>query len=206
VSCFFVGNGAVVGGGLLAREASAPILQDCIFARNFAEASGGAVMAMEDSPVALESCTIAGNGAGIGGGLHRTHGGALALSNCIVWGNRDATGASSITGLGPASAMYCDVESGWPGKGNIDADPLFRSLDALGVGSFDLRLRAGSPAIDAGHPALLPADLLDLDGDGDVLEPMPHDAIGGLRIFGAGLDMGALEHVPDPVIDRTPLP
>ncbi len=65
---------------------------------------------------------------------------------------------------------YSDVEGGWPGEGNIDADPLF-------VGGDDFHLRTGSPCIDAGADAGVYTDT-----DGDV------------RPYGAGFDMGADEY------------
>jgi hypothetical protein len=67
---------------------------------------------------------------------------------------------------------YSDIQGGWPGEGNIDADPLF-------VGGGDYHLAAGSPCINTGTGAGAPAD--DLDGD-----PRPQ---------GVGYDMGADEYV-----------
>jgi len=43
---------------------------------------------------------------------------------------------------------YSDIESGWPGTGNISADPLF--VDPV---NNNFQLSAGSPAIDSGHPS-----------------------------------------------------
>ena len=69
----------------------------------------------------------------------------------------------------------------------------------------DYRLSAGSPCIDAGGNAAVPADELDLDGDGDFDEPLPFDLDGHPRFVddpntpdtGAGeppiVDMGAYE-------------
>ena len=57
----------------------------------------------------------------------------------------------------------------------------------------DLRLLPGSPAIDAGDNALLPADEFDLDGDGNVAEPLPVDLAGGPRVLGPRVDIGAYE-------------
>ena len=41
---------------------------------------------------------------------------------------------------------YCLLSHPWPGEGNEVGDPMFVDVDAG-----DVRLRAGSPAIDAGH-------------------------------------------------------
>ena len=59
----------------------------------------------------------------------------------------------------------------------------------------DLRLRPDSPAVDAGSNDLLPADEFDLDGDGDVTEPLPFDHDGNPRIQNGTVDMGAYEYV-----------
>ena len=64
----------------------------------------------------------------------------------------------------------------------------------------DLRLRSDSPAVDAGDNALLPADAYDLDGDGDMDEPIPIDLAGNTRVRDgdgdelATVDMGAYEY------------
>jgi hypothetical protein len=88
-------------------------------------------------------------------------------------------------------------------QGNsIFSDPFF--VDPMGVdlrpGTEDdnLRLQLGSPAIDAGDNLALPADLLDLDLDGDVAEPFPVDLVNNLRVFDGGtgstrVDIGAYE-------------
>ncbi|MCA9242753.1 MAG: hypothetical protein KDA32_02270 [Phycisphaerales bacterium] len=70
---------------------------------------------------------------------------------------------------------------------------------------FDYRLLAGSPCIDAADNGAVPADTLDLDQDGDVVEPTPFDLAGAPRFVddpntadtGVGacaiVDMGAFE-------------
>ena len=102
------------------------------------------------------------------------------------------------------------------GAGNIIADPRFvNPLGPDGVAGTeddDLRLRSDSPCIDAGDTTALPADWFDLDGDGDMTEPLPLDMRGNARaldtpsapdvgiaspttpILGAIVDMGAHEH------------
>lgn len=60
-----------------------------------------------------------------------------------------------------------------------------------------LALVDGSPAMNAGNNAHVPADRLDLDGDGDTAEPLPVDQRGGrfARVFGT-IDIGAFEAQP----------
>jgi hypothetical protein len=48
---------------------------------------------------------------------------------------------------GDCAVAYSDVQGGWAGTGNIDADPMF--VDAVGG---DYHLLGDSPAIDAGDP------------------------------------------------------
>lgn len=54
---------------------------------------------------------------------------------------------------------------------------------------------SNSFVIDAGG-APLPADWLDLDGDGNVAEPLPVDFDGNPRVSGARSDLGAIEVTP----------
>jgi hypothetical protein len=92
------------------------------------------------------------------------------VANCILWSDSpdeifDEPGSST-------TVTYSDVQGGWPGTGNIDADPLFADADG--------RLLDGSPCIDAGNDAAVPPSVItDLDGNP--------------RIQGARVDMGAFE-------------
>jgi hypothetical protein len=188
-NCAFIGNsaGPDVGGGMYVE--GSPTITNCIFTRNSAGAGGG--MYVSGSPT-LTNCTFTGNGTfvGGGGGGMYVEGGSPTIANCILWGDSDEL---VVQGGGSVQVTYSDVQGGWTGTGNIDADPLFRNL-ATG----DLHLQAGSPAINAGSNALLPPDTADLDHDGDTSEPLPRDLDDNPRIWDNTVDMGAYEALLPP--------
>jgi hypothetical protein len=74
---------------------------------------------------------------------------------------------------------YCCIQ-GWTGDlgglGNMGDDPLFVDLE-----DGDLHLSDGSACIDAAYNGAVPADVFDLDGDGDTAEPLPFDVDGNAR-------------------------
>jgi len=111
------------------------------------------------------------------------------VTNCILWRNtpEQISGRAVIT--------YSDIQGGWRGEGNINADPCFVDPD-----SNDFHLLAGSPCIDAGENSSVPADIHDLDGDGNTTEPIPFDLDDNPRIVDGNsdgnsvVDMGAYEY------------
>jgi hypothetical protein len=153
----------------------------------------------------ISNCTIAGNAANYGVGAvycDDLHGpdSHPTVANSILWDN-----ASPQISADAAVVMYSTVQGGWPGYGNIDADPLF--IDANGPDNDpntwednDYRLAAGSPCIDAGCNCAAPRDIADLDDDGDTTEYIPFDLDGEGRFFDdpATADTGS---GPPPVID-----
>ena len=89
---------------------------------------------------------------------------------------------------------FSNIEGGWEGEGNINTNPLI--VFTKGAVIFD----SESPCIDNGSDALLPIDALDLDNDGDLLEPLPLDFFGELRIGGQSVDMGSIEYHIQPCL------
>ncbi len=71
-----------------------------------------------------------------------------------------------------------------------DASSIAQSGDGYTV--FDYHVQLTSPCVDAGDDSALPADVADLDGDGDSAEVLPIDFDGQPRVLGV-LDMGAYE-------------
>ena len=120
----------------------------------------------------------------------RAQGATAIVTNSILWDNSGTGGAQgSANQINPAATVdYSTVEGGFAtGTGNLASDPLL--ADALGG---DLTLLAGSPAIDAGDNAGVPAGLtLDLAlAPRFVDDPStPDTGAGGAPL----VDMGALE-------------
>jgi predicted outer membrane repeat protein len=178
LNCAIVGNTALGAGGGMAcfTGGSSPRVLGCLVAGNSAGLDGGGLYfgGFGDAPQVVNS-TIADNtsSAAIGGVFVNASSG-VTLANSILWGNSGA----AIGGPGSPLVSFSDVQGGWPGAGNIDADPRFRA------GSY--RLLRLSPSIEAGDNAALPVELVrDLDGG-----PRVSDAdLDGLAL----VDQGAYE-------------
>jgi hypothetical protein len=114
-----------------------------------------------------------------------------AVRNCISWGNTP----DQILATG-ADVEHSNIQGGFTGTGNIDADPLFVDPDGAdnipGHVDDDFRLQAGSPCIDAADGNVAPA--LDLDGNARADDPATTPNTGtGTPDF---TDMGAYEYQP----------
>ena len=173
------------GGALWATSVGMDMItySNCLFARNSAALSGGAVHLSGSDFVSgrgsWSNCTFAANHAGtMGGAIHiNTNAnivGHADLFNTVVWGN-EAPSGPQISGQGQ-TVLYCDVEGGYAGTGNIDADPLFRAVPGA-----EYEPRPGSPVNDAGDNSLIVVDRLDLDDDGVWNEETPFDLNGLAR-------------------------
>jgi len=104
--------------------------------------------------VSIINNTITGNEASIyGGALYSwdtTQTTSTLAMNNIFWGNSVGTAHPEIfVGAGNSpNIVYCDVQGGWPGEGNIDEDPLFIIGDTL------FHLSGTSPCVNKGADSL----------------------------------------------------
>lgn len=198
------------GGGAIGTSGGATLnVANCRFHGNTSSNSGGAIsVAGSFDPVHVSNCVFAGNTASRGGAL-RVHNADLQLGNSTIADNNalDTGGAIHLlTGTGEHSAdirnsilwnnsapLFAEIHQlgdmtttvnnstifslGFEGEGNDSFDPQF-----VNAADGDYRLGDQSPALNAGSNADVPADLLDVDGDGDTTEPLPYDVDGNVRV------------------------
>jgi hypothetical protein len=176
IACTFVGNRCGDGGGMENRYSS-PLLFSCLFSGNSSTFSGGGMVNYRSSP-RLVHCTFNGNQAMDGGGLFTYDGPGPALTNCIIWGN---PGGEVV---GAATLSHSDVLGGYPGIGNLSADPQFvRNPGTLRPSDpGDLHLQSTSPCRNSG-----------------VTSVTDHDLEWTPRPMESGYDMGAYEFRDAPV-------
>ncbi|MDO8631510.1 MAG: right-handed parallel beta-helix repeat-containing protein, partial [Phycisphaerales bacterium] len=206
-NCTFSGNNASsLGGGMF--NDSDPTVINCTFSGNSALSDGGGMYNLNSSPTVI-NCSFTGNSSlSSGGGMYNGNSSPTVV-NSILWSNSDPGGMDESAQIHTASGVpvvnYSIVLGGWSGAGGtgvVNADPLFFDPDGadniVGTIDDDLRLRAGSPAIDAGDSTAMPLDVLDLDGDTDTSEPIPIDLSDNGRVVDD--PMTADSGVPSPGI------
>jgi hypothetical protein len=212
VNTEIIGNRAFVqGGGLFNYEGQATMHNGRIVGNTTdqAETFGGAAIYNLNGSVTLLNSTVADNLSPDGRAISSVSwtfpiGTAVEIANSILYNGGDEIGTSDP---GAVDIRYSNVQGGWPGTGNIDADPQFvskglRSIEGEWIDG-NYRLQPTSPAIDAGLNALVPTDVFDRDEDDNTSEQLPYDLDDEPRVEVGRVDMGAYEQLagkpgPDP--------
>ncbi len=196
--CVLFANSAYSGGAVYSHGAQSA-LRNCRFSYNSVTQVGGAFYSAVYSLTSLASCTFSGNSARYGSALALWRQSSVDMGNTILWGEAEEIwGDDDCT----VAITYSNVRGGWPGVGNIDADPLFADPDGPddipGTEDDDFRLAAGSPCIDAGDNDAVPATVTtDLDGNPRFLDdPVTRDTGEPGAIGPPVVDMGAYEYQP----------
>ncbi len=196
-NCTFSDNWVQLGeygeGGAIYNYDSDSVITNCLITGNSVVNNGGGIANWMRGTIRLTGCTLGANSAGgRGRAIYSRDNSASTLTNCILWdgGNEIWTAGNSVV-----SVTYSDIQSGWVGQGNIDADPCFISpgyWDPNGTPydanddfwiNGDYHLLAVSPCIDAGDPNY-------------IAEPNETDLDGKPRIIYGRIDMGAYEYEP----------
>ncbi len=131
------------GGGICIYSSAGTISNNVIY-KNSAGAVGGGISYFDGSSTVVINNTIVGNSAeSTGGGIGCYANSTAGVVNTIVWGNspdqvdRDSESTLYVT--------YSNVQGGYSGAGNIDADP-----DFISTNPYDFHLQSGSSCIGAG--------------------------------------------------------
>lgn len=183
--CSFFGNVGANGGGASIRAKATLI--NSVFSGNSATATGlhngggGVFTIATTSLFSAANCTFVGNSAAhSGGGVNNSFGGPTNFpqyNNCIVYGNTAGVQSPEVYNFGSTTTWRFSNVGGsggsgaWTGGligndggGNIDAAPAFFDADGgddvVGTEDDDLRLTSGSPGVDAGSNALVPAGII----------------------------------------------
>jgi hypothetical protein len=202
-NCVFHGNTATDGGGIHVGSFTDPVIVNTIFSGNTASNFGGGLFASVTTNTDVINCTFSANAASTrSGGIYNSESNTTII-NSIFWrnfrsnnGNMGSDDQVFNAGNTTSSVNYSLVQGGWSGHGGVgivNADPLFGQNpddggdgygdnpstggvdESLNDNYGDLHLQTGSPAIDAGEPDALPADIVDLDADSDTAEQLPLD-------------------------------
>jgi len=136
--CTFVGNVAgTAGGGASLEVSNIARVEGCQFLDNEAPTGDGLWVFPFEDTLRVERCTF------VGDGIHLESTQAdLNVRDTILRGTVEPIDVHPFAGV---AVSWSDVEGGWPGTGNIDADPLFVDPAAGALG-----LLPGSPCLGAG--------------------------------------------------------
>ncbi|GEM_PF-2539479 len=165
---------ADLGGGIYLQATMKATIDHCTVSDNKADADGGGIMLLDCNDVEINNNMIVDNQAAMGGGIFAGNIERINLEFCTVAGNEATTGGGGLQLLGDCqdvslaesifwgnsngqivdndpnvadliSVIYCDVQGGWEGDGNIDADPVF-----VDPGNGDYHLASSSPCVNKG--------------------------------------------------------
>ena len=167
----FINNSATDGGGIANGSANAPIgtstVTNSTFAHNSATSEGGGIFIYNGDNLTLNDTIVAnntGSGADIDGQVQPT-----SANNLIG----DGTGITNLNQLAQSNLIGTTADP---------INPLLGPLDYYGGPTQTMALLPGSPAIDAGSNALIPAGVT-----------TDQRGVGFPRIVNGTVDIGAFE-------------
>ena len=185
-NCSFIGDQCFQDGGCMWNENSNISMTNCTFANGYCSIAASSLYD-RSSTINLTGCTFFGNtyynwsptATVVTDGTNPV----TNIVNCIFWGNEALFGGTT------PNVSYSDIQGGFAGTGNINADPLFVSTSNLagndgiyGTADDGLALQSCSPAINAGNSTGISGT----------------DLAGQTRVYGSAVDMGPYEYQGSP--------
>jgi parallel beta-helix repeat protein len=149
------------GGGIFCLNGSQATIVNNIIMGNYGGDGGGGIWIWDSTPSILNNNIIENGGSGItitydgdaiisnntitknwnGGGING--GSSSPIINTIVRDNEDFELSGSF------EVSYSNIGGGWPGEGNIDENPMFRTFKG-----YEYLLHPMSPCVDSGDPSI----------------------------------------------------
>ena len=184
------------GGGIFCVYYSSPVIENCVISGNIdGNYGGGGIFCYDNSSPSLTNVTISENMTnGNSGGIY-CYDSNPSLLNCILWNDSPE---EIYVASGSVTATYSDIQGGWTGIGNIDADPLFADPQNedfhLTWANFPLPDSTMSPCIDAGDPS----SPLDPDGTISDMGAYYYDQGTGTENYELQISNFKLNNFPNP--------
>jgi hypothetical protein len=138
----YLGGGISIGSG-----GSKPLIKNNLIYNNKAGYYGGGLDA--PVPALIINNTIADNESKYGGAIFTLPPLPPRVVNSILWNNlswKDPSNAQILDDSEEIDVSYCNVQGGWVGVGNIDADPFFADSN-----NFDYHLKSEAGRFDANN-------------------------------------------------------
>ncbi len=164
--CLFSGNRTEGTGGALTLWMFSPIVTNCIFTGNQSDLQGGGIYCIDGTYPEITNCTFTNNQSQAGSGIYCLDTN-LTITNTIIWNNLPDSLAVENSRV---TVTHSNIDGGFEGAGNINADPRFTASD-------NYHILADSPCIDTGTVQKAP----------------DHDFDDSARPAGGAYDMGAYE-------------
>jgi hypothetical protein len=185
----FRANTAMYGGAIFNYQNS-NLVVNTLISGNVASQAGGGVYNDSSSPEFINVNLVSNFSTGGGGGIYNLGSDSkVKFINSILYGN---TPTQYSNDGGVMAVTYSDVQGGYSGTGNIDADPSFVNPEAAAakpsIGG-DYHLLVTSPCVDTGLNDAITSPILylkDLDGYQRIFD--------GDESSTATVDMGAYEY------------
>lgn len=199
------------GSGLSIANNNTVKIMNAAFAANVSGERGGALRIQGDNVVDLDNVTMSGNHASSGGGIYiKDPGNTINIRNSIIWGNSTEieVGTSGGGSLNVSYSLISTDTVPYAGTGNVASttspfiqDPNDGADNVWGEpqngisddNCGDLMLQPSAVTVDSGSNGAVPADIVDVNSNGNTAETLPIDLDGKARIYNTTVDMGAYE-------------